>query len=209
MVHLIVLAGNMKYSDKSSSSIILLNTDIHNFVNFSDIVILSNLLTQNDFLPLNSRISIIKVPEITSGALATAAFGLSRIPANEPFIIVPSNSHIQNAGVEHFYKAMLERDPVVGAIVFNSIDPLYSYARLDKSGAIIEIVEKKISGSCALAGVYYFKSKSAFLECLKWAMVSNIQNEGKFFISPALNYFLANSIEISLFSISQEDYLRY
>jgi len=40
-------------------------------------------------------------------------------------------------------------------------------------------------------------------------MVSNIQNEGKFFISPALNYFLANSIEISLFSISQEDYLRY
>jgi hypothetical protein len=104
---------------------------------------------------------------------------------------------------------MLGKHAAVGAIVFDGVDPLYSYARIGKSGEIIEVVEKEVSGSCALAGIYYFSNKDLLSYCLEWAMVNNIQNQGNFFISPALNYFLGKSIEISLFEIPNQDYLRY
>jgi hypothetical protein len=209
MLKSILLAGDVKIEDIGSEFLSRLESQVVKLSKFSQILILSNALNKSRFNPTSINVEIVKTPETTSGALATAGFGLSFLSENEPFLLVPSNAELAGNHVENFSKNMCVKKPAVGAIVFNGADPLFSYARLGKSGEIIEVVEKEVSGSCALAGFYYFSNKESFSSCLEWAMVNNIQNQGDFFISPALNYFLAKSLEISLYEIPTEDYLRF
>ena len=205
----IILAGNKRSADVNSEFIAQLETQISKLSKFSEVMILSNVLVQADLKKVTGDFKIIRTPDGTAGALATVGFGLSSLSDNEPFLILPSNSEVADNLTEEFLKSMLEKNAVVGAIVFRGSDPLYSYARLGKSGEVIEVVEKKVSGSCAMAGIYFFSSRDALSDCLEWAMVNNIQNSGNFFISPALNYFLAKFIEISLFEIENHEYSRH
>jgi hypothetical protein len=205
----IILAGNKKSSEIDSSFLKRLEIQVVKLAKFSQVLILSNILDKTNFQSLPFDTQVKNTPDNTFGALATAGFALSLISDDEPFLITPSNAEVLGNLEQEFLESMLEKQSVVGAIMFNGTDPLYSYARLGKNRELVEIIEKRVSGSCALAGFYYFSNKKIFSECLEWAMVNNIQNKGNFFISPALNYFLAKSIEISLFEISNEDYLRY
>ena len=199
----------MTSSEIDSNYLKRLEKQVVRLADFSQVLILSNALEETFFHSLPFDVQVKKTPDKTSGALATAAFGLAFLSDDEPFLIAPSNAEVSRNLEQAFFECMLDKQSIVGAIVFSGTDPLYSYARLGKNGEMIEIIEKRVSGSCALAGFYYFSSKKIFCECLEWAMVNNIQTKGNFFISPALNYFLAKSIEISLFEISSEDYLRY
>lgn len=199
----------MRSSEIDSNYLKRLEMQVVRLGDFSQVLILSNALEETLFHSLPFDVQVKKTPDKTSGALATAAFGLAFLSDDEPFLITPSNAEVSRNLVQEFLECMLNKQSIVGAIVFNGTDPLYSYARLGKNGEMIEIIEKRVSGSCALAGYYYFSSKKIFSECLEWAMINNIQTKSNFFISPALNYFLAKSIEISLFEISSEDYLRY
>lgn len=205
----LILAGNRKFEDIDEDLLSRIRFQIEKLSSFSQVLILSNLLGEENFQAFLTKVQIVKTPDLTTGALATAGFGLSHISSNEPFLIIPSNAEVGGDYIQKFVESMNAQQASVGAIVFDGTDPLYSYARMGKSGAIIEIVEKSVSGSCALAGVYYFSNKYHFANCLEWAMVNNIQNQGSFFISPALNYFLAKSIEISFFEIPKDEYLRY
>lgn len=205
----VILAGNRKSEHTDIDLLIRLRFQIEKLASFSQVLILSNLFCEENFQGSSSKVQIVRTPDHTSGALATAGFGLPHISSDEPFLVIPSNAEIGENYIQKFVASMDARQASVGAIVFDGTDPLYSYARMGKSGEIIEIVEKSVSGSCALAGVYYFSNKDHFANCLEWAMVNNIQNQGSFYISPALNYFLAKSIEISFFEIPKDEYLRY
>lgn len=205
----LILAGNQKTKHVVGDSLIRLSIQVDKLSTFSQVLILSNLLEEEIFPSSLTKVQIVKTPDLTCGALATAGFGLPHISENEPFLVIPSNAEVGGNYIQSFANSMVSQQASVGAIVFDGTDPLYSYARIGMSGEIIEIVEKSVSGSCALAGVYYFSNKDHFSNCLEWAMVNNIQNQGSFFISPALNYFLAKSIEISFFEIPKAEYLRY
>jgi hypothetical protein len=205
----LILAGNLNVEEVDDDLIIRLRSQVDKLSVFSQVLILSNTLDEEILHSSLRKVEMVKTPKLTSGALATAGFGLSHISENEPFLIIPSNAEIGGNLIQSFAESMVTQRASVGAVIFDGTDPLYSYARIGKSGEIIEIVEKSVSGSCALAGFYYFSNKNHFSNCLEWAMVNNIQNQGKFFISPALNYFLAKSIEISFFEIPNDEYLRY
>ncbi len=204
-----ILAGNKKPADVDALFESRISNQSLKLSKFSQVFLLSSLTGTGVFSGISSVVEVVTVPTNTSGALATAGFALPLLDLNEPFLLMPSNSEIKGDLVEKFFDTMQDKNALVGAIVFNGIDPLYSYARLGKSGEIIEVVEKRVSGSCALAGVYYFSNRELLSNCLEWAMVNNVQDQGYFFISPALNYFLAKSIEITLFEVGSQEYLRY
>jgi hypothetical protein len=96
-----------------------------------------------------------------------------------------------------------------GAIVFESIEPCFSYVRRNSTGQVVEVLEKQVSGNCALAGVYYFRNKTVFSECVQWALVNNVNTGGNYYISPALNYFVAAAIDVGLYEIPSNEYLRF
>jgi dTDP-glucose pyrophosphorylase len=205
----LILAGSNSSFNSPNFELRNLESQIETLSRHTNVIILTSSRSTISILEKYSQVECLMIPDNTAGALASASYGLSKIPSGESFLVVPTNASIEKNGISNFQREMHASASEVGAMVFQGSEPIYSYARLDERGAIIEIVEKQISGSCALAGVYYFKNASLFENCVEWAMVNNVSHEGKFYLSPALNYFLANSIPISLFEISSQDYLRY
>jgi DNA gyrase/topoisomerase IV subunit A len=157
----------------------------------------------------DSGINVKELTNPTAGALVTAAFALSEISIEENFLIVPSNSVIPISDLRDFSETMSSLGATVGAIVFRSSESRLSYARKDQQGTLVEIVEKQVVGDSAFAGIYYFSKKDDFKNCVQWSLVNNFQSEGIYYISPSLNYFLANSIQIDLFEIDTANYLRF
>lgn len=205
-MHSLLMAGNKSFSE--NSDIQLLRKKLCEISKFSKVILLASYQFPRTLQEEFPNLIIKKVPPGTKGALATAAFGLSHLGQQMPFLIIPSNATIANNEIEKFSGKMVAEKSRVGAISFRSSNPIFSYARLDLEQKIVEIVEKKVLGSCALAGVYFFNKKATFADCIEWSMVNNVQSNGNFFISPALNYFLANSINISLFEILESQYSR-
>jgi hypothetical protein len=201
-----MLAGDLSASDNRSSSYI--SKAVDNIPEDNQIIIITNNQELVDTQISSSQIEVICVPNVTSGALATLAFGLSRIPDNTPFLVVPSNSILPKSEISRFMAEMKLSNSLVGAIAFEGDNPLYSYARLDSSGRVIEVIEKQVSGSCALAGTFFFEDKKLLMDCVRWAMVNNAHTGGKFFVAPSLNYFVAKSLNISLFYIDAKKYVR-
>jgi hypothetical protein len=187
----LMLAGDLNASDNRSSSYI--SRAVDNIPEDNQIIIITNNQELVDTQISSSQIEVICVPNVTSGALATLAFGLSRIPDNTPFLVVPSNSILPKSEISRFMAEMKLSNSLVGAIAFEGDNPLYSYARLDSSGRVIEVIEKQVSGSCALAGTFFFEDKKLLMDCTKWAMVNNAHTGGKFFVAPSLNYFVVMS----------------
>lgn len=205
---ILLLAGNRNANEASAITPDDLMSKAAELSDFAEVTIVTddpNLLSWE--LP-NESIFVHEIPSETSGALATAAFGLRNIPEKSPFLVIPSNSSLNPSSLREFMLFMTDHIAPVGAVVFEASDPMYSYARIDTTGQVVEIVEKEIAGSCALAGYYFFRNKEIFCQCVEWAMVNNVQKNGIFFISPSLNYFLANSQEIALFEVPKNHYSR-
>jgi hypothetical protein len=203
-----LLAGNRHEAKPDLLQNQFIEKTIASLTEFSTVILLSNDRNWEIFQRSHENVIFQYVPDDTSGALITAAYGLSKIDSGQPFLVVPSNSALSEDLIQDFSFFMESKDVQVGAVVFQSVNPLYSYARLGQSNQVIEIIEKKVDGSCAMAGVYYFNSKASFEKCLHWTLINNINVNELFYISPALNYFLANAIDIELFEVSSEDYTR-
>lgn len=207
-MNILLLAGNRNGNEASMATPDDLMSKAAGLSAFAEVTIVTNDPTLLSWELPNESIYVLEVPSETSGALATAAFGLRNIPEESPFLIIPTNSNLKQSSLREFILFMTDHAAPVGAVVFEALDPMYSYARIDIRGQIVEIVEKELAGRCALAGYYFFRKKDLFCQCVEWAMVNNVQKDGIFYISPSLNYFLANSQEIALFEIPKSHYAR-
>jgi hypothetical protein len=204
----LLLLGDSRAVDCLDPKLLGLRSSIVSLSKFSRVVLISRNVEHSKLLNDFPTSDFQLIPGKTAGALATAGYGLCKLEENQPFIVVPTNAQFANGVIEVFVTEMKTRSADVGAIVFQGSDPMYSYIRLGSMGQVIEVVEKEVTGSCALAGVYYFRDKSMFLKGLEWAMVNNVQVNQKFYISPMLNFYIAQGVDVSLFEITSESYLR-
>lgn len=176
---------------------------------FSEIVLVSEKNTNRGTSDANQKLIHRILPNATQGALVSAAFAIEDLTENQSFLIIPSNAIIPIKHLRNFFKSMKDKSLVAGAVVFESTNPYFSYVRKNAIGQIVEVFEKQVSGNCALAGVYYFRNRDIFAECVQWALVNNVTTHGQYYISPALNYFLASALEVGLYEIPSDDYLRF
>lgn len=146
----------------------------------------------------------------TKGALASAAYGVSAtIEDDLPLLICPGDSLIPTKSVNDFVESMMKKKAVAGTIVFKSNNPNYSFIRINKSGDIMEVAEKKAISNLATAGLYYFKSKKDFLDASLWSFVNTYNINDNYYLAPSLNYFIMTSQKIQYFEINSLEYLRF
>jgi dTDP-glucose pyrophosphorylase len=208
-MQIVYLAGNGS-STQDDSGVSKVKLDYFNqLCTFAEVVVVSHPNFLNFLKSSEGDFVVRDLHGETRGALVSASFALGDLDSEASFLVIPSNSVIPLTHISQFIESMTEQECAVGAMVLQSTDPKYSYARKDKANNVVEIVEKQVAGNCALAGIYYFDSPKVFQACAQWALVNNITNEGQYFLSPALNYFLASGIEIGLYEIPSKDYLRF
>lgn len=203
----VVLGNDLELSNKSKIAYLpVLFRAIPS--NWRKLFIFSNEINKEmaEVLEFVPDLKFIQSQNKTRGALASLGLSLDFIPEDAPIIIVPTNSKI-NFDYYDFLAVMVREGCDAGLISFKSTNPNYSYLRKVKN-QIIEIAEKKVISDEATAGVFYFMNLAILLDSLTWVLTNKLEIGGNYFIAPALNYLITQSMKIGQLEIRESDYER-
>lgn len=106
---------------------------------------------------------IIRLPDVTTGAAATAAVGVAALETTGPFAL---------NDCDHAFRAdelgsLVDRlhGPVKGALLgFRAETAAYSYVHFDGDGRVVGTAEKRVVSDFAIAGCYLFADADTFRE---------------------------------------------
>ena len=99
----------------------------------------------------------------TKGAACSCLLAINHIPPDDPLIVANADQIIDwdlNAVLSYFE----EGDFDAGTICFESVHPRRSYVAVDEQGEVVEAAEKKPISRNAIAGFYYYRRGSDFIQ---------------------------------------------
>lgn len=150
---------------------------------------LLNLITPN--------CKIVTINGLTEGAACTTLLAKEYIDNDDHLIIANSDQFMEWNSNETMYA--FGADAVDGGILtFHSTHPKWSYARLDDSGFVSEIAEKKVISEHATVGVYYWNKGSEYVKYAEQMIDKNIRVNNEFYVAPVYNEAIADGKKIRI-----------
>ena len=93
-----------------------------------------------------------------------------------------------------------------GTVVFPSIHPRYSYARLDEDDLVIEVAEKRPISKNATVGFYWFHHGMDFVKAAKAQIQKDGSVGGNYYVSPTLNELILEGKRVGSFRVRGSDF---
>ena len=121
-------------------------------------------------------------------------------------LVVCNGDQIIEGGTAAAMRFFEQSGAEAGVITFPSVHPRWSYVRRDETGGVIESAEKRVISREAIAGFYYFKTGSKFVEATKRSIMNGRAVQGRYYISSALNEFVLDGERVECFPIEAERY---
>ena len=151
---------------------------------------------------LSPNCKIIQIDGITGGAAVTALKAKELINNDEELIIANSDQWI-NWNPQHFLSFLQNNDADGGIITFISTHPKWSFVKVNESGLITELAEKKPISNIATAGIYYYKHGKTFVEAAEQMITKNIRTNNEFYIAPAYNEIIQNGGKVFHYPVAE------
>lgn len=157
----------------------------------------------NLLLPLISKnCSIIQVEGVTEGAACTTLLAKDLINNDKPLMMANSDQFIEWDSSDFLYTHL--NDSSDGSIVtFEATHPKWSYAKLDESGYVSEVAEKKPISTNATAGIYLWKKGSDYVKYAEDMIKKNIRVNNEFYVCPVFNEAIQDGKKIRTFEIEK------
>ena len=131
----------------------------------------------------------------TSGALCSCLLAIDALDLNEPLLISNGDQIITaelGAHIRHFETAQVD----AGLVTFHSIHPRWSYVVETENSRVAQTFEKQVVSRNAIAGLYYFREARQFLDAAQKTILNDVNVDGSFFISSAINQCILNGGEV-------------
>jgi hypothetical protein len=148
---------------------------------------------------------VVPVRGETRGAACTALLCVRHLDPEAELLILNANEFLEidyAAAVSDFRARGLD----AGVVVFPSLHPRYSCVRLDDQGLIVQAAEKHPISSHAIAGFYWFRRAASFLEAAQSMIRKDVQVDGVFFISLALNELVLKNQKLGVIEVDRRCY---
>ncbi len=155
-------------------------------------------------LATDDNCEILKVQTNTKGAVCSSLIAIEHINNDEELIISNGDQVIEidfNEVLGHYKKHMLDG----GVISFESLHPKWSFIRLDK-GLIVETAEKRPISKKAIAGFYYFKKGSDFVDASMHSIEKDANVNGLYYIAPVMNEMILKNKKLGAYEIEASQY---
>lgn len=138
----------------------------------------------------------------TQGALCSVLNAVDYIN-NDQELIVANADQLIDIAIDDFinFARASYADGVI--MTFNSQHPRWSYARVDKTGNVLEVAEKKVISDQATVGIYYFKKGSSFVKASFSMIEKNIRFNNDFYVCPVFNEMVLSGKKIINWEIKQ------
>jgi len=141
------------------------------------------------------KLDIIELDNPTEGSLQTILYAEELIKNSE--LILANCDQKIIFDVNNFISECKDMDG--GLITFNSTNPHHSYVSITNN-LITNIVEKEVISDIAVAGVYYFKNASDFINASKKVIKDNIRQKGEFYVSSALKLMIEDGFKLGIYN---------
>ncbi len=143
-----------------------------------------------------------QINELTEGAACTALLAKKMIDNDRPLLIANSDQFMEWDS-NNFMYSMVADGVDGGILTFESTHPKWSYAKLNDSGFVCEVAEKKPISNLATVGVYYWAKGSDFVKYAEQMIEKNIRTNGEFYICPVFNEAIADGKKIKTYHIDK------
>lgn len=157
-----------------------------------------------DLLTANKCV-IIKISGETKGAVCSALMAIEHIN-NQDKLIISNGDQVINHDLNEIFDCFEDKNIDAGVICFTSVHPKWSYVRLDENNKIVETAEKRPLSKNAIAGFYYFKHGSDFVQSAMKSIENDANVNGLYFTAPILNEMVLENKNLEIFKIDSNQY---
>jgi len=156
----------------------------------------------------NEQCKIVKIKKTTSGAACSALMAIDYIN-NDESLIIANSDQIINADLNSIILKFQNRNIDAGTICFEAIHPKWSFVRLDENEKIIETAEKRPLSKNAIAGFYYFRKGSDFVQAAMKMIQKNACVDNIFYIAPTINELVLENKNLEIVKIPAKMYFNF
>jgi beta-phosphoglucomutase-like phosphatase (HAD superfamily)/dTDP-glucose pyrophosphorylase len=138
---------------------------------------------------LNIQYTITPIQYITEGAACTVLLVKDKINNDDPLVTVNSDQFLE-WNQNEFYRALINPTYDGCISVFEQNDPTdikWSYSKVDASGFVTEVAEKKYISNWATTGIYGWKKGSDYVHYAEQMIAKNIRVNNEFYVCPVYN----------------------
>ena len=147
---------------------------------------------------------VVKLRNQTAGALCTCLMAIDYIN-DDTSLIIANSDQIIDVDYRKVIKHFEMQGDDAGIITFPNIHPRWSYCR-KAEGEVIEVAEKRPLSKDAIAGFYYYKKGSDFVETAKKALLKQNNLNGCYYISSSINEMILMGKKVGYYDIEKECY---
>ncbi len=145
---------------------------------------------------------IIQVDSLTEGAACTTLLAEKFIDNNDALIIANSDQYVEWESNE-FMWSMAGDDIDGGIVTFNATHPKWSFVKLDESGFVSEVAEKKAISDIATVGIYYWRKGSDYVKYAHQMINKDIRTNNEFYVCPVFNEALQDGKKIKIHPVAK------
>ena len=147
----------------------------------------------------------IKLRADTQGALCSVLLAIEHINNDQP-LLISNADQIFDRGISDHLQGFAMSDLDAACLTFNSVHPRWSYVRTNEDGLVIETAEKRPISKNAIAGVYWYKKGSDFVDRGMLSIKNGSSVDGKYFISPVFNEYVLCGGKVGYRAVHNEEY---
>lgn len=161
-------------------------------------------LVKETILAIRPGSKFIEIDYITEGPANSALLFRDQINNDEELIIANCDQIMEWNSTNFLHNVRLYDGAVV---TYHTDTDKNSYARLDKSGLVVEIREKEVISNVSLNGIHYWKKGSHFVNSAdKMMELQDRAPNGEFYIGPTYNHMIRQGLQVGIYHIPNEQH---
>lgn len=148
-----------------------------------------------------SDCSILEIDYLTEGPACTSLLFKDLINNEDPLVIANCDQIMWWDG-EFFIKSIKNNiyDGIV--VTYYANTSKNSYAKVDRTGRVVEIKEKEVISNISLNGIHYWKHGKDFVSSAEEMINEKDKSiNGEYYIGPTYNYMIKNNKRVGIFHI--------
>lgn len=149
---------------------------------------------------------IIQLSKETRGSLCSCLMAIEHVDDEHPLVIC-NGDQVLDINLREVFANFSSAD--AGVITFDSVHPRWSFARVDDVGVVTEVAEKRVISRSAIAGFYYFRKGSSFIEAAKLSILKSSTLNQNFYISPVVNEVILQGGTVREYKVDEGSYLSF